>query len=259
MIGDLQLAAVLAVACLVALRALGRLEFLQVELGGGRRRWLGLGLLFIVLALAVFLPVATYGEARFFDPLDVHFATLFAGHALLVLFLFTWWWLSGRPDWREYLSLPRQPFPGVVWSGLVTGTLGWALTLLVAAGVASSVGSVSDVPLAPPEAPPVMLWMAGLPLWRKAMIVGIAMTVEEGFFRAFLQPRLGLLISTTLFALAHMNYGLPLMIVAVFTISLVFGTLFQVRHNLLPCVIAHGIFDSIQIFVIIPIAIRHLT
>jgi membrane protease YdiL (CAAX protease family) len=258
-IGDLQLAAVLTLACLVALRGLGRLDFLQAELGPGRRRWLGLGLVFVVLAMAVFFPVATYGDARLFDPLNVHFATLFAGHALLVLFLLAWWWLSGRPPWREYLSLPRQRLAGVVGSGIFAGSVGWAITLLVAAGVASSVGSVTEVPLAPPEAPPIMLWMAGLPLWRKLVIVVVAMTVEEGFFRAFLQPRVGLWLSTTLFALAHFNYGLPLMVVAVFTISLVFGTLFQVRRNLLSCIIAHGIFDSIQIFLIIPLAVRHLS
>jgi membrane protease YdiL (CAAX protease family) len=138
------------------------------------------------------------------------------------------------------------------------GSVGWAVTLLVTAAVAASAGQFSPAPLAPREPPPVMLWMASLPLWRKAVIVAVAMTVEEAFFRGYLQPRIGLLLSTVLFALAHFNYGLPLMVVAVFTISAIFGVLFEVRRNLLACVIAHGVFDSIQIFVIIPIAVRQL-
>jgi membrane protease YdiL (CAAX protease family) len=91
------------------------------------------------------------------------------------------------------------------------------------------------------------------------MIVGAAMSVEEAFFRGFLQPRLGLALSTLLFTLAHVNYGLPFMVVAVLTISAILGALFAVRRNLLPCMVAHGVFDAIQIFLVIPFAVRQLT
>lgn len=259
MIGELQVAAVLSLACLVALRFTGRLDFLQWELEGAGRRWLGLGLLFAILTVAVFFPVATVGEASAFDPTDADFRTLFAGHVVLLLFLVAWWLLSGRPYWRDYLSVPRQPLSRVLTNGVATGAVGWALTLLITAIVASTAGSISEQALAPHEPPPVMLWMAHLSYARKAVIVGVAMTVEESFFRAFLQPRLGLFVSTLLFALAHFNYGLPLMVVAVFTISIIFGTLFELRRNLLPCIIAHGVFDAIQIFVIIPLAVQQLT
>jgi len=257
-IGELQLAAFLALVCLVVLRVSGRLEFLADELPSPRRRWLGLALLFVILTMAVFYPVATFGEAQEFDPLNVNFLALFAGHLVLILYLFSWWLLSGRPPWREYLSLPRQPFLRAVWTGIVAGSVGWAVTLLITAVVAASAGSVTQAPLSPPEAPPLMLWLATIPAWRKAVIVGMAMTVEEGFFRAFLQPRIGIGLSTTLFALAHFNYGLPLMVVAVFTISLIFGTLFELRRNLVPCIVAHGVFDAIQIFLIIPLAVRNM-
>lgn len=259
MIGELQLAAVLSLACLTALRFTRRLEFLQSELEGAGRRWLGLGLLFTILAIAVFFPVATVGDASDFDPADADFRTLFAGHVLLVAFLVSWWLLSGRPHWRVFLSLPARPLASAVSSGVATGVVGWAVTLLVTAIVASTVASISEQALAPRHPPPVMLWMAHLSYTRKAVIVGVAMTVEETFFRAFLQPRLGLFVSTLLFALAHFNYGLPLMVVAVFTISLVFGMLFELRRNLLPCIVAHGVFDAIQIFVIIPLAVQQLT
>src|SRR5262245_29817342 len=121
-----------------------RLEFLHWELDGNRRRWLGLALLYVVLTVAVFFPVATFGEARDFDPADIDFWALFAGHLLLVSFLVAWWLLSGRPAWRSYLSLPRQPLARACWSGVTTGAVGWAVTLLVTAVVAASAGMFSD-------------------------------------------------------------------------------------------------------------------
>jgi membrane protease YdiL (CAAX protease family) len=256
---EFALAASMAAACLLLLRGSGRLEFLRRELAEGPRRWAGAVLLFAVLMVAVFFPVATFGEAREFDPETSSFWSLFAGHALLVGFLAAWWAAAGRPPWREFLVLPRQPARGAIWIGMVAGALGWAATLVVTAAVAASAGAVSESSLGPAEVPPIMLWLAALPAWRKAVVVAVAMTVEEAFFRSFLQSRLGLGVSTLLFALAHFNYGLPLMVVAVFTISLVFGALFEVRRNLVPCMAAHGVFDAIQIFVIIPLALGQAT
>ena len=253
---ELRLAALLAVACLALLGATGRLDFLRREMGDGPRRWIALALLFAVCTLAIFLPVATYGEAQEIDFSEVGFTRLFAGHLMLIAFLSTWWLLAGRPGWRDYLSLPPQPLGPSIRLGLVAGAIGWAATLTLVAVVASTANVVTDVPLGPTEVPPMMLWLADLPAWRKLLIVVVAMTVEEAFLRAFLQRRLGLAVSTALFALAHFNYGLPLLVVAVFAISLVFGAVFEMRRNLVPAVIAHGVFDAIQIFVIIPLALR---
>lgn len=253
---ELRLAALMAVACLAALGALGKLDFLRLEIRSGPRRLAALVLLFAVLGLGVFLPVATFGAAQELDFSDIGFARLFAGHLVLLGFVLSWWLLAGRPPWRDYLSLPRENLAASIRFGLVAGAVGWAATLTIIAIVAATADVVTDVALGPPEVPPIMLWLASLPAWRKLLIVGVAMTVEETFFRAFLQRRLGLAVSTLLFALAHFNYGLPLLVVAVFTISLVFGAVFEIRRSLVPCIIAHGVFDAIQIFLIIPLALR---
>jgi membrane protease YdiL (CAAX protease family) len=47
------------------------------------------------------------------------------------------------------------------------------------------------------------------------------------------------------------------MIVGVFTISLVIGRAFERTGDLLPCVVAHGIFDGVQLLVILPWAVQH--
>src|SRR5262249_58765998 len=76
------------------------------------------------------------------------------------------------------------------------------------------------------------------------------------FFRGFLQRRFGLIISSLLFAMSHFNYGLPFMIVGVFTISLVIGRTFERTGDLLPCIVAHGIFDAVQLIIVLPVAVR---
>jgi membrane protease YdiL (CAAX protease family) len=256
---EARLAAVLSVAALAVLHLAGRLAFLRQELARAWQRWLGLALLFAVLAAAVFYPVATAGDVLHLDPAAIAFPEIFSGHLLLVAFLVAWWALSGRPSWQTFLHLSPEGLGAAVRDGVVVGSLGWSATLLVTFAVAASAGAVTSAPLGPAEVPPIMLWMADLPVWRKALIVGAAMSVEEAFFRGFLQTRLGLPASTLLFALAHVNYGLPFMVVAVLTISVILGALFALRRNLVSCVIAHGVFDAIQIFVIIPFAVRQLT
>jgi len=127
--------------------------------------------------------------------------------------------------------------------------------------MAGLLGSILGCPvrclISEPAEPPAMIgWMAALPLWKKAVIVLSAMTVEEAFFRSFLQKRIGLLASTILFALAHFTYGNPLLLIGVTIISLIIGFAFYRTKNVIPGVIAHGVFDAIQLFVIVPIAFK---
>jgi len=82
------------------------------------------------------------------------------------------------------------------------------------------------------------------------------MTVEEAFFRGWLQKRVGLVASTILFAIAHSGLGQPLLLIGVFIISIIIGFTFYRTKNLLPGIVAHGVFDAIQIFVILPVVYR---
>jgi membrane protease YdiL (CAAX protease family) len=104
--------------------------------------------------------------------------------------------------------------------------------------------------------PPIMVWLTGLPLAYKLAIVVAAMTVEEAFFRGWLQKRVGLIASTVLFALAHSGLGQPLLLIGVSFISIIIGFTFYRTKNLLPGIIAHGVFDAVQLFVIIPVLFR---
>ena len=61
-----------------------------------------------------------------------------------------------------------------------------------------------------------------------------------------------------LFAFAHFSYGLPSLAVGVFTISLIMGVTFDRTRSLVPCIVVHGVFDAIQLLVMLPWAVHLL-
>src|SRR5205085_8094515 len=180
---------------------------------------------------------------------------LFALHWILILFLFVWWLLSGRPTLTEYLNIRRERVGEAVMTGLAVGFGGWIFTLAVALIIGLILSAAGVIPKNP-QPSPMIGYMAALPLWKKATIVASAMTVEEAFFRGWLQKRIGLVASTILFAVAHTGLGQPLLLIGVFVISLVIGFTFYRTKNLIPCIVAHGVFDAIQLFVILPVVFK---
>lgn len=215
--------------------------------------WLGLFLLVIALLVTgSSLRTPTAKELT-----STPFYRLFALHWILIAFLMVWWLLSGRPPLHEYLSI-RPAKPGeAVMTGLAVGFGGWMFTLMVALVIGLILSAAGLIPKNP-QPSPMIGYMAALPLWKKATIVLSAMTVEEAFFRGWLQKRVGLLASTTLFAVAHSGFGQPLLLIGVFVISLIIGFTFYRTKNLIPGIVAHGVFDAIQLFVIIPVLFKML-
>lgn len=186
---------------------------------------------------------------------SMSFIGLFLMHGILVLFLAGWWALTGMPPLREFLQIRHERPAEVAAIGITTGVGGWVFTIVTAMMVGlllKQVGALDQ----PPDPPAMIGWMATLAWWKKTVIILSAMTVEEFFFRSFLQKRIGLVASTLLFALAHFTYGNPLMLVGVTIISIVIGIAFWRTKNVVPGIIAHGVFDAIQLFVIVPIAVR---
>jgi len=185
----------------------------------------------------------------------VPFYSLFLLHAILVAFLVGWWFLTRRPRIDEFLNIRTERTGEAVMTGFAVGVGGWIVTILLALVIALILTAAGVIPKNP-QPSPMIGWMASLPLWKKATIVLSAMTIEEAFFRGWLQKRVGLLASTILFALAHSGLGQPLLLIGVFIISLIIGFTFYRTKNLIPGVIAHGIFDAVQLFVIIPVVFK---
>ena len=181
----------------------------------------------------------------------VPFYSLFSLHAILIVFLAGWWLLTSRPELLSFLNIQRSRPGEAVMTGFAVGVGGWIGTIVMAVAIALILNATGLIPKNQ-QVSPMIGWMATLPLWKKAAIVFSAMTVEEAFFRGWLQKRVGLLASTALFALAHSGLGQPLLLIGVSIISLIIGFTFYRTKNLIPGIIAHGVFDAVQLFVVIP-------
>jgi membrane protease YdiL (CAAX protease family) len=261
---DFALASSVALAFLLLLGVSGRLRFLLSEMPSWSRRIAALGLLWGVLVACVFYPTVSPGDAVDVDPQTLWFPSIFTGHLVLSGFLILWWFLAQPISARRFLRLEQASQSDISY-GLELGVLGWAAAIAASALVAIALLALGRTATGgeeslgqPFDVPPLLVWLTQLPLWRKLIVVVVAMTVEEAFFRAFLQTRLGWLLSSVLFALSHGGYGLPTLTASVFAVSLVIGWALRRRGSLLPCVVAHGIFDGVQLLVVMPIAVEHL-
>jgi len=181
------------------------------------------------------------------------FAGFFVLHIVFVVFLLGWWLATRMPSFRTFLNIRASGEDAL--AGFAIGLGGWIVTIVIVVVVAIilSAAGLSPQKLEPPA---MIAYMAKVAWWKKAFVVFSAMTVEEAFFRGFLQKRIGLIASTILFAVAHAGYAQPMLLVGVTIISLIIGTAFYRTKNLLPGIVAHGVFDAVQLFVIIPIAFR---
>lgn len=217
-----------------------------------------------IFYIGVFMPLGRIGLGMSTDFAALHPIELFGLHALLVLVLVVWYLLgfAGTPDaGRRWISQfgYRTSRPGwEVGLGVLAGLAAWAAVisaLLAVAGLLYLVGAEKSLPQTPPAAIP---WMASQPLWLKVCLVLSAGLVEESFFRGFLQPRTGIALSTVFFAMAHLSYDQPFMLVGVSLLSLLFAFIVRWRQSVWAAVAAHTVFDAVQLLVVIPFALKFM-
>ncbi|HVR08600.1 MAG TPA: CPBP family intramembrane glutamic endopeptidase [Thermoanaerobaculia bacterium] len=139
--------------------------------------------------------------------------------------------------------------------GLALGACAWGavlLALFVAALAIYALGGEKALPK--PSA--IVPWIASLPVLVRVMVSLSAGFVEEIFFRGFLQPRIGIALSTGCFVLAHLSYGQPFMLFFIALLSLIYASLVRWRQTIWPTIAAHALFDGVQLLVIIPLAMK---
>lgn len=156
------------------------------------------------------------------------------------------------------LGFRAPSVPAEIGVGLLTGLGAWLAViaaLMVIAGLMLAMGGERLLPKAPPALVP---WIAALPFGVRVLVSLSAGVVEETFFRGFLQPRIGIFLSTAFFALAHASYGQPFMLIGITLLSLAYAALVKWRRNIWPAIAAHALFDAVQLLVVIPAALRFL-
>lgn len=77
-----------------------------------------------------------------------------------------------------------------------------------------------------------------------ALVLGLSAGIsEELLFRGAVQPRLGLLVATFLFAIGHLQYGLTIATLEVFIIGLVLGLVRNWTHTTI-CILIHAAYNA---------------
>jgi membrane protease YdiL (CAAX protease family) len=240
-------------------RARSRAVFLEDGFHEPGRRTLAVSLLAVVLLLTVAIPFAGGFAGAQPETENLTVVSLFAVHAILLFFLACYYALSGRRSLVHFLKLTSSRPLADLGAGIMIGAAGWLLTVFAAIGAVgiwyllkrSTPGTEENTAVSP-----TILWIVSQPVWVKVAIVVSAMVVEELFFRSFLQTRVGPLAATLMFTAAHGAFGQPLVLIGIFVISAVLSVTFVLYGNVLPCIVAHGVFDSIQMFVLIPLVTR---
>jgi membrane protease YdiL (CAAX protease family) len=148
-------------------------------------------------------------------------------------------------------SVPRE-----VGAGVALGLAAWVAVLAAIFTIGAILVAFGGEDAVPQQPPSLVPWIAGLPVAVRILISLSAGVVEEVFFRGFLQPRVGIALSTALFAIAHFSYGQPFMLVGITLLSLVYAAIVRWRQNVWPAIAAHALFDGIQLLVIIPFVLR---
>lgn len=156
------------------------------------------------------------------------------------------------------LGLLHPNVPREIGVGLVLGVGAWIGVLAAALALGLSMYFLGGQDSLPKSPPAVLPWIAGLPLVLRLLLSLSAGLAEELFFRGFLQPRVGIVLSTLCFSLAHLSYGQPFLLFGVTLLSLIYGLLVRWRQNLWPAIAAHALFDAIQLLIVIPSALKLL-
>jgi len=225
------------------------------------RRAVAMGLLGAVLLLVVAIPFAGGLVGAQPETRELSLVSVFAVQAILLFFLACYYALSGRRSISEFLKLRSERPARDLAVGAGIGIAGWILTILTAVlilGLWYLLSPRFRSETTEASVSPMIVWLVVQPVWVKILIVVSAMIVEELFFRGFLQPRVGPVAATLMFTAAHGAYGQPLVLVGILVIATVLAITFAIYRNVLPCIVAHGVFDAIQMFVIIPLALKSL-
>ncbi len=223
------------------------------------RRAAAIVLLAAVFWLGVFGALAHLGGEPMTDFSDVGTGALFLLHLIFGIAVVVWYGLgfAGFPQssWSRQMGLATPSVGREIGVGLLAGAAAWlgVITVLVVVGVVVIWAGGDD---ALPQQPPAMIpWIVSLPIVVRIAVSASAGFFEELFFRGFLQPRIGIGLSTLFFVLAHANYEQPFMLIGIALLSVIFAALVRWRQNIWPAIAAHALFDAIQLLIVVPVAL----
>ena len=226
-------------------------------------------LLALVLAFGVFGGLATVGEGAAADFSAVHPSQLFLLHVLFLATLAIWYGLgfAGHPpaagthgrELAAQLGLRSSRLDVELGIGVLAGVGGWVVVLVAMVVVGLVVyaarrtggvarGAASGDRLDRRPAGRRCGWPSPSPRGSSRSCSSAASCSRVS----------GSPAPPALFVLAHLSYDQPLMLVGITLLSLLYGALVVWRQSLWAAILAHILFDAIQLVVVIPLALRFL-
>lgn len=82
------------------------------------------------------------------------------------------------------------------------------------------------------------------------LMIFFAPLAEELLFRGYLQHKIGVIFSSVIFALLHYGYGSIAEVLGAFVISLILGEFMRKNKRLLPCVLAHAMYNAFSVLIV---------
>jgi uncharacterized protein len=80
-----------------------------------------------------------------------------------------------------------------------------------------------------------------------AILLGLTAGIgEELLFRGALQPRFGIIFTSLIFALLHVQYDASLVTVGIFAAGIIFG-LERKKLNTTSCIVTHALYNTIAV------------
>lgn len=146
--------------------------------------------------------------------------------------------------WKKDLKTTIRSigFPGGIISGAVFSITGFIMVICVlfALGITAYYLNFSDQSA-------VYDKVAELPIYILAFAVLFAPVSEELFFRAFLVPRTGVIISSFLFGIMHFSYGSVVEVIGAAFIGLVLALVYKASKSITPCLAIHLMYNLMSI------------
>uniref|UniRef100_A0A831TCE8 CPBP family intramembrane metalloprotease n=1 Tax=Thermorudis peleae TaxID=1382356 RepID=A0A831TCE8_9BACT len=143
-------------------------------------------------------------------------------------------------------TVRRLGFTRLTWVQAATA-LGFTVALFVIAGAAGALTQWLQPELAREIEDRLVQMTQDVSSVSGALAVSIAAGVgEETLFRGAIQPRYGILLTSALFTLVHVQYGLSIITAGVFAISLLLGL--ERRYlGTTACILTHATYNAVAI------------
>ncbi|MBN1159844.1 MAG: CPBP family intramembrane metalloprotease [Candidatus Diapherotrites archaeon] len=162
---------------------------------------------------------------------------------LLVLLLIPFIWVRIRNKLGFVESLKNLGVhTNSIKMDLLFGLFGFLLLFLLVfvSGIITTVAGVNDTAA-------VETLLKEQSLLFLFFILAVQVPAEEFFFRGFLTPRTGVILSSVLFGIAHAGYGSYVEIMVAILAGIILAYIYKERGNIVAPIIAHELFNLLSL------------